>query len=236
MKSASPDSRVQRFDGFERSQPAPGLASESALDRILETIARSANYMPAAARAKLAELWDPDTALAFGFLLAVWIGVQFTPAGWLVDAALAAYGLYEAGKDFLGLAAAVVQASEAKTETELDAAARAFAAAMTDAVIDAFTAIVGAVAFARLRRLLRAVRSRLLPRRFGGAANRRLTLVDRIVGAGGAVTAERAAIELGKKKKDWQRSVNWSLGIVGAAILVGGVGAVALTGGKHGPR
>lgn len=221
-------SRVRRFDGFDASRRDPAVP-EAALDRIVEALTRSRAYLPDAARAKLSELWDPDTLLAFGVLLALWAGSQFTPVGWLADAAIAAYGLYATGKNYLGLIQAAYQASQAESDEELELAAHALALAMTDTVVDAIAGLIGAAAFARLRRLLRVVRGRLLPRRFGSGGEKRLTLGDRLVGTAAGVTLERGSVELGKKKKEWQSGAGWGLGVIGGALLVGGVVSVVAT-------
>jgi hypothetical protein len=109
------------------------------------------------------------------------------------------------------------------------------AKALTGAAIDAVISLVGSVAFSRLRRLLRSVRGRLLPRRFKASADQPLTL-GRAGLAGAAVGVVRAGEAAGAAKKELEREADW-LGVAltwgavtaGSVLLV--VGAVSVAGG-----
>lgn len=235
--SASADSRARQFDGFDRGTPAhTGAVPEAALDRIVEAATRMEKYVAPAVRAKLAELWDPDTLLGFAFLMALWAGFQFTPVGWLADVLLAAYGLYELGADIVKPA---YQAATAETDAQLEEAAQAMARGLTDATVDAIAALIGGLAFGKLRRLLRVVRKRILPRRFGRATESRLVLPARVIGVGAGAGLAHGSIALGQAKKEYEESVadvlRWGAAIAGGLVLVGG--AVAWAGsGPEGTR
>lgn len=223
------DSRARQFDGFDRRKPARNDAvPEAALDRILEAAMRMEKYVRPAVRAELAELWDTDTLLGFAFLLTLWAGFQFTPVGWLADVLLAGYGFYQLGADIVKPA---YQAATAETDAALEDAAQAMARGLTDATVDMIAALIGGLAFGKLRRLLRVVRKRLLPRRFAGAAETRLTLTDRVIGFGAGAGLERGSIALGHVKKEYQQSVadalSWGAALVGGLALVGGAVALA---------
>lgn len=200
--------RIARFDGFDRSPKEPQIPTE-ALDRVLEALVRSRKYLPAAATEKLAALWDVDTFAAFVFLLCLWAGVQFTPIGWLADLALLGYGVYGIGGDIKALIDAGSLAKDAKDETQIDQAARAMAAALSDASIDAVAAIIGGALFSRLRKALRPVRGRLFPR---------------LAGVVGGVALERGAAEGARQKKKLERkAMDLALGVGGLALLTVGV-------------
>lgn len=185
-------------------------------------------YVAPAARAKLAELWDPDTLLGFAFLLALWAGFQFTPVGWLADVLLAAYGFYQLGADIVKPA---YQAATAETDAELEEAAQAMARGLTDATVDAIASLIGGLAFGKLRRLLRIVRKRLLPRRFGSATESRLRLPVRVIGAGAGAGLSHGSVALGQAKKEYEESaenaLRWGAAIAGGLVLVGGAVAWA---------
>ena len=232
------DSRARQFDGFDRRKPARNDAvPEAALDRILEAAMRMEKYVRPAVRAELAELWDTDTLLGFAFLLTLWAGFQFTPVGWLADVLLAGYGFYQLGADIVKPA---YQAATAETDAALEDAAQAMARGLTDATVDAVAALIGGMAFGKLRRLLRIVRKRLLPRRFAGAAETRLALPERTVGVGAGAGLERGSVSLGNAKKDYEQSAAQvlSLGaaLVGGLALVGGVVAFASSAPPEGSR
>lgn len=224
----SEPSRARRFDGFDRPAEVPAVP-ESGLDRILEALTRSRGYLPQTIARKLSELWDRDTALAFAVLLAVWAGLQFTPAGWLADLLLAAYGLASVGAELLQLVQAGQQAAAAQTESDLDAAARAMAQALTESAAEVIAALVGGLLFARLRRLVRLSRAKLLPRRFGRATETALTLGDRLISAPGGIALQAGSVTLAQKKKELERASNhlsWGLALAGGTLLVGGLVAL----------
>lgn len=229
----SEPSRTRRFDGFDRLAAEGPEVPEAGLDRILEALTRSRAYLPEALERKLAELWDPDTALALAVLLGLWAGLQFTPVGWLADLLAAAYGVASLGADLLHLIEASQHAASAQTDAELDAAAREMAQALTESATEIVAAILGGVLFARLRRLVRLARVKLLPRRFGRGTERALTLGDRFIGASGGVALEAGSIALGQKKKELERSADrlvWGLALAGGTLLVGGLVAISYRG------
>jgi hypothetical protein len=229
----SEPSRARRFDGFERLPIEGAAVPEAGLDRILEALTRSRAYLPQAIERKLAELWDSDTALALAVLLGLWAGLQFTPVGWLADLLAAAYGVASLGADLLHLVEASQHAASAETDSALDAAAREMAQALTESAAEILSAILGGVLFARLRRLVRLARVKLLPRRFGRGAERALTLGDRLIGASAGVSLETGSPALGQKKKELERSADrltWKLALGGGTLLVGGLVAISRRG------
>lgn len=130
------------------------------LDRILECLMRSKKYLPAAALAKLSDLFSINTLIAFAVLLAIWGGLQFTPLGWLADAVLAAYSGYQI---FEPLYTAAVEASNAETNAALELSAQHMAAALSGGLLDLIVGLLASGAFDKLRRAIRGVRSSLLP-------------------------------------------------------------------------
>lgn len=229
----SEPSRTRRFDGFDRLAAEGPEVPEAGLDRILEALTRSRAYLPEALERKLMELWDPDTALALAVLLGLWAGLQFTPIGWLADLLAAAYGAASLGADLVHLVEASQHAASAQTDAELDAAAREMAQALTESAAEILAAILGGVLFARLRRLVRLARVKLLPRRFGRGTERALTLGDRLVGASAGVALETGSPALGQKKKELERAADrlvWGLALAGGTLLVGGLFAITRRG------
>lgn len=226
----SEPSRARRFDGFDRPAEEIPTVPESSLDRILEALTRSRAYLPQTIERKLSELWDRDTALAFAVLLGVWAGLQFTPAGWLADLLLAAYGVASVGVELLQLVQAGQQAAAAQMESDLDAAAAAMAQALTESAAEIIAAILGGLLFARLRRLVRLARVKLLPRRFGRGAETALTLGDRLIGAQSGIALHVGSVALAQKKKELERASNplsWGLALAGGTLLVGGLLALS---------
>lgn len=226
-------SRARRFDGFDRLAADGPEVPEAGLDRILEALTRSRAYLPQTIERKLAELWDSDTALALAVLLGLWAGLQFTPAGWLADLLAAAYGVASLGADLLRLVEASQHAASAQTDSALDAAAREMAQALTESAAEILAAILGGVLFARLRRLVRLARVKLLPRRFGRGAERALTLGDRLIAASAGAALEAGSPALGQKKKELERSADrlvWGLALGGGTLLVGGLVAISRRG------
>lgn len=226
----SEPSRTRRYDGFDRPDVPASAVPESGLDRILEALKRSRSYVPAAIEHKLSELWDPDTALAFAVLLGVWAGLQFTPAGWLADLLVAAYGFASIGAELLQLVQAGRQAAAAQTESDLDAAAAAMAQALTESAAEILAALVGGLLFARLRRLVRLGRAKLLPRRFGRGTESALTLGDRLIGAPGGLALQTGSVALAQKKKELERASStlaWGLALAGGTLLAGGLVALS---------
>jgi len=144
--------------------PSAPPVPDAALDRFLEAMWRSRKYLSAEKQRKIDELWNLDTFVAFGFLVLVWAGFQFTPIGWIADAALAAYGAYQIGGTLLEFLGAAKDAAYATTDQALELAAKQLAHAMSDAVVDIIAAILGAAAFGRLRGLLRSWRGKILPK------------------------------------------------------------------------
>ena len=224
-------SRARRFDGFDRPKTDAAQIPESGLDRILEALTRSRAYLPAATEAKLAELWDRDTALSFAVLLALWAGLQFTPVGWLADLLLAATGFLTMAGDLVELVLAAKAASDAETDEQLDQSARQLASALTASAADVVAGVIGGVAFSKLRRLVKLSRAKLLPRRFAGGSEGRLTLSEVMTASASGVALERVSIAAAKKKKELEAeasSVLWAAGAAaGAVILVGGLVALA---------
>lgn len=229
----SETSRARRFDGFERTAAQSPAVPESGLDRILEALTRSRAYVPQTVERKISELWDADTALAFAVLLGIWAGLQFTPVGWLADLLAAAYGVASLGFELLQLVEASQHAAAAQTESELDAAARELAQALTESAAEIIAALVGGVLFARLRRLVRLARVKLLPRRFGRGTETALTLGDRLLGAPAGSALQSGSPALGQKKKELERTADrlvWGLALAGGTLLVGGLVAISRKG------
>lgn len=210
---------------------------EGGLDRIYEALVRCQKYLPASALAKLKELFDPNTLLAFVVLLAIWAGFQFVPvAGSIIDVALFALGAYGIGKDLSGVIAAGAQAAQASTDAELEAAAKALAQSMTDSVVDAIALVLGATAFAKLRAVVRGIRGRLLPKRAAlessspageSLPSRSTTGTDVVIGAGAGVGLTQAAPVLGQGLSKLQIGLSIGLPVVGLALAI--VGGVALS-------
>lgn len=229
----SQETRARKFDGFDR--PAAGAVSvpESGLDRIYEALTRSRRYLPQAIETKLSELWDRDTALAFALLLALWAGLQFTPAGWLADLLLLAYGLASIGSDLADVAQAAKGAADAETDPELETAAQQLAEALTESAADVIAGVIGGLVFAKVRRLVRLSRAKLLPRRFAGAGESGLKLGDGLGGIVGGVALGSGSVALAKEKKELEKTASWVAWGVAAAcgvVLVGAGVAVARRG------
>lgn len=213
--------RAGRFDRADYATRARADEFPSGkLDRILEALTRSVDYLGPAARAKLDQIWDRDTALCLAFLLALWGGLQFTPAGPVADLVIAAAGLYSFVSDFAEIVKGAAQAADAESDEELDKAAQAMAKGLSDTAIDALIALVGGAVFAKLRGLIRAVRGRLLGRRFAGGSEKPLRL-------GGKVTGfVETATYLAQKKKSFEQAADdwaWIAALTGGVLLVGGV-------------
>lgn len=220
----------------EQAQSGGPPLPEGGLDRIYEALVRCQKYLPASALAKLGELFDPNTLLAFVVLLAIWAGFQFVPiAGEIISGALFFLGAYGIGKDLSGVIAAGAQAAHASTDAELEAAAKALAQSMTESVVDVIALVLGATAFARLRSIVRGIRGRLVPKRAAletsapageTPAPRSTTGTDIVIGAGAGVGLTKSAPVVGKGLSNLQKGLRIGLPVAGAALLI--VGAIAL--------
>jgi hypothetical protein len=222
-----------------------GVVPEAALDRILEALWRCRKYLDAEKNKKLDELFNVDTLLAFGVLLAGWIGLHLTPIGWIGDYVLGAIGAYGLGQTAFELKDAAVEAAHASTDAALELAAQHMAHACTDAVVDVISLILGGLLFGKLRSLLRGFRTRILPKgsRFLDMPEGRVTesaerpasegekpgtrATDYAVGAGVGVGMTHAAPPLGDALEKF-RLLPWVLvGIAGTGLVIGG--AVAMS-------
>jgi hypothetical protein len=207
--------RSTQFDRADYAVRSSGPVPADKLDRIVEALSRCEAYLLPAAQAKLAAMFDRDTLLCLGFLVAVWGGLQFTPVGWLADALVTAAGLYSYAANVSELVEAGTHAALADRDEDLEKAAQEIAKALSDNVIDGLIAFIGGQAFKQLRRGVRGVRSRLLGRRFSAGGEKPLRLPGtKLVGL------ERSSVQLGEKKKQWEKAAEESAWIV---ALVGGV-------------
>ncbi len=210
--------RAADFDRADFKVRSPGPVPSEKLDRIVEALSRSRAFLVPAARERLAEMFDRDSLLCLAFLLAIWGGLQFTPIGWVADLLALGAGLYTMAEDAAELVKAGIQAADAETEPELEDAARATARALTDNAIDWLLALAANQAFKALRRAVRAVRSKLLGRRFSAGGEKPLRLPER------AVQLERAGSYLGKKKKQLEAGETAAIVVaaVSGALVIGG--------------
>ena len=215
--------RAARFDRADFTVRSEVAAPSGALDRLLEALSRARSHLLPAAAARLSDLFDRDTLLAFAFLLALWLGLQFTPVGWLADGVVTAAGLLSWATDLEALVDAGRHALTAETDEDLDRAAEEIAKALTDDVIDAVIGVVGGRLFKRLRGWVGSVRGRLIGRRFSGGTEKPLSLSrTQFVGV------VRGGERLAKEKKEWEKRAEdsaWMVAAAGGVILVIG-GAV----------
>lgn len=88
-----------------RSNVDSGYAEKARFKRLSNTerlsiaIRRAVNSLPSQAKAKAEELLDPANLAIMAGALAIWIGSQATPVGWVVDIAMAGLGLYALGTE-----------------------------------------------------------------------------------------------------------------------------------------
>lgn len=96
--------RVTSFQML-RSNVDSGYAEKARFKRLSNTerlsiaIRRAVNSLPSQVKAKAEELLDPANLAIMAGALAIWIGSQATPVGWVVDIAMAGLGLYALGTE-----------------------------------------------------------------------------------------------------------------------------------------
>jgi hypothetical protein len=118
--------------------PAPGsvgIAGMDATGKLGATIRRAMNYLPAEAGSKLMSLLTPEALAALAGVLVVWAGSHAVGIGEAIDVLLLATGLIFVGREALDaiehLAAFAKLALRARTDTDVDAAARDLARAVS---------------------------------------------------------------------------------------------------------
>ena len=155
------------------ASPRPGTLGGSGSDvahwdlqaKLLESARRAADFLPGEAREQFLQLFNPVNLAITTAVLLAWALAQLTPAGWIADIVLILIAL-----GTLGFAAFQVGgelgsylriAAEAKSEADLDEAARHLAVAVSTIGVTVFVALImkagaklggpaGAMAAARL--------------------------------------------------------------------------------------
>lgn len=232
---------------------------DGTLDRILEGLSRAWNvYLDDAKKRKLAELENPNTLLAFGVLIAIWTGAQFTVLGPLVDYAASVYGMYQVASTLGDLVAAAKEAAAATTDDAMNLAAQHMASALTDAAVDLISFIIAYPLFKTLRSAVGSIKTRFASKGIAEiaapaapkapaepVAERPATEPVRKPSSQPAPTVRRPILEgpvsgltgvalaagspdLGQQVGQVRRTLNWLLPVLGGVAVVGGL--VALVG------
>lgn len=183
------------------------------LERIEEGLRRSLRLLPGDARAKLAELAEPETLLGFAIVLGVWGGLQLTPLGIASDLLLAAWGYMNLGRDGYELVMAGVAASDAADDPTMDAAAARLSKAIVAVGVDVIAAAVANPVFKSIRAVAGKVRGAL-----PGAKIIRGPLPQAIASAGAGVGTVQAAPPVGKAAAGFLKI---ALPVAGGLALLG---------------
>jgi len=212
-------------------------------ERFYEALVRGLARLPIQARHDLLDLLDLDTLWGLLVLLAAWAGAQTLGLGEVADLAIGGYGLYSLGKAVLQVGGHLWDfakgAISAKSEEDLQAAGRHFAAALSEGGITALEALLGSGAFklfARAVKRIKPVPSGLADR----IAKLREEVTRRVYEATGEETAEKlkttseaatgiglaeGSKDLGEKTKSGQK---WLI----VAAVVGGLWWLSRKGGR----
>lgn len=125
-------------------------------DRLFAAIERCRYYLSEEAFKKLQALWADKYALwTFAVLIAVFAGLQVTPAGPAANVIAALLGAAQGLIDLGRLAIAATRAWRAPNETELNAASEDIAAAISAIGVDLILMVLGNALFRQLTKLLR---------------------------------------------------------------------------------
>lgn len=125
-------------------------------DRLFAAIERCRYYLSEEAAKKLQEVWADKYALwTFAVLIAVFAGLQVTPAGPAANIIMVLLGVAQGLKDIGLLVVAAKRAWSAPDEKALNAASAEIAAAISTIGVDLILAVLGNALFRQLTRLLR---------------------------------------------------------------------------------
>jgi hypothetical protein len=129
-----------------RMVSATGIAHMSPTDRIGEAMRRSLPHLPAEARGFVEAMLKPETLAIIGGTLVVWAGSHFFGIGEIVDTILLGVGVLTIGFAVFEGADALYESAtgaiDAKSESDLDRAARTFARAVTILGVSAIQALL----------------------------------------------------------------------------------------------
>ncbi len=143
VTAAKPTTSAQRTPS---PLPVRAVSSLDAAERFEAVLRKVPPYLPASMRAEFSRLLEPEVLAVAAGVLAVWGAAHFTPVGWIADALMVA-----AGGVLLGLAAfqaaslfaeAIALTVRAKTDADLELAARRFADAIALVGVAAFVALL----------------------------------------------------------------------------------------------
>lgn len=208
-------------------QPAPSAAPSvpvptDAWERIFEGLARSLKYLGPDLIEKIKVLLDPEVLWSLAIVLAAWVGLQLTPLGLPLDAILAAAGLASIAWNTVKLGLSVKKAYDAKTDEQLEEAAKGIALGITELGVDA---LVGKLAGSKLDYLKRIVRSvRKVPAKYSQSWLTRYLVAAPAAAAVGAVKTAEAAPQVAKEVIDTTKKAADFLSnlAIGTGVVIGG--------------
>lgn len=142
----------------ESSPDVQGESPEGTIARLYQAVLRSVKYLPEAAQAKFAELLQPEVLWTFAIIIGLWAGLQLIPAGPIVDAIMAAIAGYALVKVFGDLKDAVLAAAAAKTNEELESAAKQLAKVWAEIGVDTLIGLTSGFAFKSIQKAVLRIR------------------------------------------------------------------------------